>query len=157
MVEEHQPPLLLQYLFGEAAGTAHHAASPRLLAWSAAFDAWIAEHEPVRSPKTIIKWKRTWRRLLRERDALPWQLQESDIQAHAAWMESEAYTPSTIDSELCIISNFYNWCAGRQVDPQCEPGFNPAAGVKVPAVRSFSTTRLLSKGDLGRLLAVLQR
>ena len=31
-----------------------------LLAWSAAFEAWIAEHEPIRAPKTISKWKRAW-------------------------------------------------------------------------------------------------
>ena len=58
MEEESKPPLLLEFMFGEGAGAAHHAASPRLLIWAAAFEAWIAEHEPIRAPKTISNWKR---------------------------------------------------------------------------------------------------
>ena len=76
MDQESKLPMLLQFLFGETAGTARRGASPRLLAWSAAFEAWIAEHGPIRAPKTIIKWKRAWRRLLQERGQMPWQLGE---------------------------------------------------------------------------------
>ena len=76
MEDGSKPPLLLEFLFGEAAGTVRRGASPRLLTWAAAFDTWIAEHEPIREPKTIIKWKRAWRRLLQERGQMPWQLGE---------------------------------------------------------------------------------
>ena len=76
MEEESKTPLLLEYLFGETAGTAQRGASPRLLAWAAAFEAWIAEHEPIRAPKTISNWKLAWRRLLQERGQMPWQLGE---------------------------------------------------------------------------------
>ena len=76
MTEEHKPPLLLEYLFGESAAAAQRGASARLLTWAEAFEAWIAEHEPIRAPKTISKWKRAWRRLLQERGQMPWQLGE---------------------------------------------------------------------------------
>ena len=76
MDQESKPPLLLEFLCGEAAGTAQRGASPRLLTWAEAFEARIAEHEPIRSPKTISKWKRAWRRLLQERGQMPWQLGE---------------------------------------------------------------------------------
>ena len=76
MDQESKPPLLLEFLFGETAGTAQRGASARLKIWATAFKAWIAGHETIRSPKTIIKWKLAWRRLLQERGQMPWQLGE---------------------------------------------------------------------------------
>ena len=40
-------PKLLRYLFGDAAETAHHAASPPLLLWCRAFDGWLAERRAL--------------------------------------------------------------------------------------------------------------
>ena len=43
MADQNEPPLLLQYLFGESAQTALQGASPRLLRWAEAFDDWLAQ------------------------------------------------------------------------------------------------------------------
>ena len=42
MPDQNEVPLLLQYLFGEAAETAQRVDSPRLMRWAEAFDAWLA-------------------------------------------------------------------------------------------------------------------
>jgi DNA-binding transcriptional MerR regulator len=72
-------------------------------------------------------------------------------------MESEGYAPSTIGYALGYLANFYNWCDERQIDPECEPGFNPAAGVKRPRVERYATAKLLNEGEVERLLGILQR
>jgi len=90
MKEEHKPRLLLEFLFGDSAETAQRSASPRLLVWAEAFDGWIAERSRKYKPGTVNNSRLSWRRLLQERSAMPWQLREGDIQAHVAWMETES-------------------------------------------------------------------
>lgn len=166
MGDENEVPLLLEFLFGEAAGTAQRGASARLLRWAEAFDQWLAERALKVTQSTARKSKNPLRRLLQERrpevgapgrGLMPWQLTQADIEAHAAWMKAQEYAPSTISYELGILENFYRWCDERGVDPECEAGYNPAAGVKRPRVKRFANVQLLSRGEVDALLGILAK
>ena len=76
MEEESKTPLLLEYLFGETAGTAQRGASARLKIWAAAFDEWMAERRRKYKPTTTKQSKLAWRRLLRQGGKMPWELGE---------------------------------------------------------------------------------
>ena len=157
MEEGNKVPLLLEFLFGEAAETAQRGASARLMLWGRAFDQWIAERGEIYKPSTTKQAKIAWKRLLRERGKMPWELDVSDIEQHKAWMEVDDYAPTTIYNALGIIANFYRWCDEREIDPQSEPGFNPAAGVRRPKIRRYARAKLLSEGEVEALLGILQR
>ncbi len=174
MEENNKVPMLLEFLFGEAAETVRRGASPRLMRWGEAFDEWLDEQGRRCKPSTSKQAKITWRRLLWERGGsrsgscpsgmrdklttgLPWELSQKDIEGHAAWMAAENYTATTIASALGIIAAFYRWCDERQIDPQCEAGFNPAAGVRRPKRQHFAGAKLLSRGEVEALLGILER
>ena len=80
-----------------------------------------------------------------------------DIEKHAAWMEAENYAATTISSGLGIIAAFYRWCDERQIDPECEAGFNPEAGVRRPKRQHFAGAQLLSRGEVAALLNILEQ
>ena len=157
MEENNKVPLLLEFLFGEAAQIARRGASPRLMRWGKAFDEWLAEQGRRCKPSTSKRAQITWRRLLREMHKMPWELSQKDIEGHAAWMAAEDYAATTISRALGIIAAFYRWCDERQIDPQCEAGFNPAAGVKRPKRQHFAGAKLLSKGEVQALLGILKQ
>jgi hypothetical protein len=164
MEEENKVPMLLEFLFGKAAETARRGASARLgprwrrdKAWGEAFDEWLAERGEIYKLGTTKQAKLAWQRLLRERGKMPWELGVKDIEQHAAWMEAEEYAATTIYNALGIIANFYRWCDEREIDPETEPGFNPAAGVKRPKIRRYARVKLLSEGEVEALLGILQR
>ena len=157
MGDENEVPLLLEFLFGDAAETTQHGASARLMRWAEAFEAWLAERALKVTPSSARKSKISWRRLLQNHAEMPWRLTQEDIQAHAAWMEAQEYAPSTISYELGIMENFYRWCDERGVDPECEAGYNPAAGVKRPRVKRFANVQLLSRGEVDALLGILAK
>jgi len=150
-------PKLLVYLFGEAAETAQHAASPRLLLWCRAFDDWLEERgRKYRSGASRLA-ERSWKRLLGQQGKLPWELSQADFEAHAAWMRAQGYSANYTAHALGVMANFYRWCAAQQVDPECPPGFNPAAGVRRPQYRPLEGASLLSRGEVERLLGYMQR
>ncbi len=157
MEEKNKVPMLLEFLFGEAAETVRRGASPRLMRWAEAFDEWLAEQGRRCTPSTNKQAKITWRRLLRERGRMPWELSQKDIEGHAAWMEAENYAATTISNALGIIAAFYRWCDERQIDPECEAGFNPAAGVRRPKRQHYAGAKLLSRGEVEALLGILGR
>jgi len=157
MNEEHKPPLLLEFLFGENAEAAQQGASGRLLVWARAFESWIAGRGAKYTPRNTRQDKLAWRRLLQACAKMPWELEQGDIQAHASCMETEGYTAGTIASELGLITNFYAWCCERQIDEQCAAGFNPAAGVRRPRVARYAGASLLSQGELEGLLMIARR
>jgi hypothetical protein len=43
------------------------------------------------------------------------------------------------------------------VDPECPPGFNPTVGVRNACPRSYRGAKLLNRGEVGRLVAVLRQ
>ncbi len=157
MAEKNKIPLLFEFLFGEAAETARRGASPRLMRWGEAFDEWLAEQGRRCKPSTSKHAKTTWRRLLRERGVMPWELDQKDIAQHAAWMEAENYAATTICHALGIMAAFYRWCDERQIDPECEAGFNPAAGVRRPRIQHYAGAKLLSRGEVEALLKILKQ
>ena len=53
MGDENEIPLLLQFLFGDAAQTAQRGASARLMLWAEAFERWLAE----RASTSHLGWR----------------------------------------------------------------------------------------------------
>jgi hypothetical protein len=157
MVNEKDIPILLEFIFGDAAPVAQRGASPRLLRWAEAFDHWLAERGNKVKLKTNKETRIAWRRLLGERKLMPWQLTQLDIEAHIAWMVAEEYSLSTINDALKYIAMFYRWCDERSIDPEGEPGFNPAAGVKRPHVVHYANAQLLSRAEIAALLDILAK
>ena len=152
MVNEKEIPTLLEFLFGDSAETAQRGASARLMCWVQAFDQWLAERAQKVKPGTVRDAPLAWKRLLQESERMPWELTQADIEAHAAWMEAQGYGSSTICKAVGHIAMFYRWCGERGIDPDCEPGFNPAAGVKRPHVRRYANAQLLSSGEIAAML-----
>jgi hypothetical protein len=72
-------------------------------------------------------------------------------------MKAEGYATTTIYNALGIMANFYRWCDERQIDPEREAGFNPAAGVKRPKIQRYARAKLLSRGEVEALLGILQQ
>ena len=157
MAEEDNIPLLLDFLFGESAVTAQRGASERLLRWVNAFDGWLAERGRKYTPSTTKQAKLTFRRLLRDRKEMLWELKQEHIEQHRDWMAAEGYAASTIANALGIIAIFFTWCDERQVDPECPPGFNPVAGVKRPRVKRYAGVQMLSRGEVSALLGILRQ
>lgn len=145
-------------MFGESAEVARHGVSGRLLAWAEAFEVWLQEKESKHTRSAVKQAKYAWQKLLSNRQGSRlWELGDEDIQAHVEWMEAQGYAASTIENELASIRSFYRWCDERRVDPLCQPGFNPAAGVKRPAQRRFATARIWSQAELEQLLGFARR
>ena len=157
MEEKIKVPMLLEFLFADAAETALRGASPRLILWAAAFDQWLAERGRVYKPCTTKQSKLALRRLLRQRRLMPWEMNQEHIQGHVAWMQAQGFAASTIYNALGTIAQFFRWCDERQIDPECEPGFNPAAGVVRPRIKIYAHAQLLSRGELRALLGILRQ
>jgi site-specific recombinase XerC len=162
MDEENKTPMMLTFMFGEAAKVAQRGASERLLRWCRAYDEWLAERRYTYRPNTAKQSVLAWRRLVQQCGKTPWELTTTDIEQHAAWMQAEGYSPATIGCALGIFSNFYRWCSDRRIDPECEAvfnraGFNPAEGVRRPKVRRYGGAKLLSREEVGALLRTMQR
>ena len=156
-MDERKIPLLLEYLFGEAAGTARRTASDRLLLWSEAFDAWLADLRNDHHSETCAQAASAWKGLLRGRRMLPWELEQQDIEDHVATLQAQGCAPGTINNFLVHLSGFFRWCGERQVDPLLPLAFNPAAGARRPPVRPFARTKLLSRAELRLLLDFMRR
>jgi len=165
---DEEIPLMLRFLFGEAAETARRGAGERLMRWCRAYEDWLGERKERYGEDTVKQSKMAWRRLLQkrlpgerqrlpgERQLMPWELREADIEGHARWMQAEGYSPATISCALGIIANFYRWCNERQIDAECEAGFNPAEKVRRPKVGRYREAKLLSQGELRRLLRTMR-
>jgi site-specific recombinase XerD len=149
-------PILLILTFGETAGTAHRAASSRLLLWSRAFEDWLAEREHTHSQACRKQSQRAWRRLYKHCDRMPWDIRQTDIAVHLERLVEEGYKPKTAASDLSMLSNFFHWCAQKNFDPECEPFFNPCVGVSHPRVESFQVNSLvLSEVESDALLRLM--
>jgi len=157
MDEKNEMPMLLRLLFGERAEIALRGASERLRRWARAFEDWMEERGRNYKPVTSKQARLAWQRLLSHSGKVPWELERADIEEHAAWMQAEGYATTTINNNLGILANFYRWCSERQVDPECEAGFNPAAGSHRPKTQRYEGAKLLSGGEVGRLLGVMKR
>ena len=158
MGDENRVPLLMEFLLGEVPqGCGINYGYTRDKVWGEAFEEWMAERGRKFKPSTTKQAKIAWRRLLRERGKMPWELGVKDIEQHVAWMEAEEYATTTIYNALGIMANFYRWCDERRIDPESEPGFNPVVGVKRPKIQRYARAKLLSKGEMRALLEILQR
>ena len=162
MENEVKVPRLMQFLFGEAAETAQRGASERLRRWSEGFEGWMGQREE-NGESTSKQANLAWKRLLRERRKMPWELTTEDLRGHAEWMQAEGYAPTTIYNMLGIVSSFYRWCGEHQVDPEAgAQGFNPAAGVMRPKIKRYRRAdgqpcSLLSRQEMGALVGVLRQ
>ena len=86
---------------------------------------------------------------------MPWEFTPADIAAHSAWLHEQGYAASTIAIALDFITLFYRYCADNQVDPQCIPGYNPAAAVPRPRIKHFAGVELLSQLEVDALLSTI--
>jgi site-specific recombinase XerD len=157
MDEAGKVPRMLEFPFGEAAETAQRGASRRLRRWSQAFEEWLAMRRQNYKPGAAKQAVLTWRRLLRERGKMPWELRQEDIEQHTDWMQAQGYAPTTISNAVGTVADFYRWCGERQADPECEAGFNPAAGARRPKIQRYAGAKLLSREEAGALLGILRR
>jgi site-specific recombinase XerD len=148
---------LLQYLFGESACAAEQGASPRLLIWCRAFDDWLEERRQKYQQATYTNSMMAFRRLMQNCGKLPWELVQADLVGYIEWMQEQTYANGTICKYLSIISNFYQWCDRRRIDPQCEAGFNPLQGVERPKVRKSTQIQALSLDEVWALLEILRQ
>ena len=157
VTNEEKIPMMLTFMFGEAARVAQRGAAERLMGWCRAFDEWLAERGRTHRPSTTKQAVLAWRRLVQQSGKTPWELTQADIEGHAAWMEAEGYSPATTGCALGIFSNFYRWCGERQVDAECGTGFNPAEKARRPKVGRYRGAKLLSREEVGALLRTMQR
>ena len=156
MNDSDKTPLLFTYLFGDHAGAARLSASERLLRWSKAFDDWHAEKEQVCSSKTLNQIGQAWKRLLEHLRKPPWAISQDGIEAHVTWLKTK-YKATTINKDISYISQFYRWCSGREIDPDCEPGFNPAGRTPRLPVQRYAHAEALSRGEVEALLNFMRR
>jgi integrase len=155
--EENNIPMMLTFMFGEAAKVAQRGASERLLRWCQAYEEWLAERKRTSKRSTVKQSVIAWRRLAKQCGKTPWDLTETDIEQHAAWMQTQGYSPATIACALGIFSNFFRWCGERRIDPECEDGFNPAKKARRPQVGRYRGAKLLSREETERLLRTIRR
>jgi site-specific recombinase XerD len=154
---DSKPPVMFTLLFGDGAERAQRGASRRLNRWAAAFDDWLAELAAADKPGSLRHPLNAWRSLLGQQAKMPWELAQEDIEAHAAWLAGQGFSPGTITQGLRFIDRFYRWCGERKIDPACGAGFNPAGAVQRPRQRRLQGVRLLSREQVARLLAVMRR
>jgi site-specific recombinase XerD len=157
MQETRKPPLMLEYLFGQAAETARRIASPRLLRWCAAFEDWIAELQRTRSPKRSVMARRAWKEFLEGLAKPPWEATEDDLQRYVERRKAQAKAASTIRHDIYLLSTFYRWCAQAGIDPESGPDFNPTTGMAQPQVKAYSQAQALSQTEAQALLDAFLR
>ncbi len=157
MKEAGKPPLMLEFLFGEAAGVAQRSASPRLLRWSSAYDEWLAERKNNHDKSTYHRSISAWRRLLTKAGKPPWELARADIEEHCLFMKEAGYAPGTIAGELTTLRGFYRWCGERRIDRDLPAGFNPAAEMPFPKTGEYAAGRAMSPEEARALLAIYRR
>lgn len=156
MEADDKIPLMLEFLFGEAAWAADRTASKRMRAWCEAFEEWLEER--LRLSRSTHKQSRlAWKRLLGEQQKAPWELRAEDLEAHMEWMQARGYAASTIANAMGHVSSFYVWCGDRQVDPEAEAGFNPARDVRRPEVGRFRGAVVWSREEVEALLGTLRK
>ena len=146
--------MMLEFIFGEAAGAAWQGASERLMLWSGAFEEWMAERQHKYKKDAVKQARLAWRRLLRERRKMPWELSRADIEAHAAWMQAQGYATSSIANSIGFFDHFFRWRQEQGIEAEMA---NPAAEVQRPKVRRYEGAKLLSRGEVERLLGLMER
>ncbi len=153
MTQTDPVPTLLQLLYHESAGKVLPVASPRMMSWALAFDEWLDIYQKTNRDASI----KAWRELLDLLGALPWEITPQGVRRYREWLEGRGLAQVTIANRLHKIRRFYSWYGSRSIDPQCGPGFNPAADVPIPARRFLKNARLLSFQETDALLEVLKR
>lgn len=157
MKEAGKPPLMLEFLFGEAAGLAQRSASPRLLRWARAYDEWLAERKRNYDISVYRQSIRAWRRLLSKASKPPWEIARADIEENCLFMKEAGYAPGTIAGELTTLRGFYRWCGERRIDRELPAGFNPAAETPLPETREYAAGKAMSPEEARALLAIYRR
>jgi hypothetical protein len=157
MEDEERGLLLLELIFGEAAGAAQRGASERLMRWARAFEAWMQARQGRCGRDSVKHSRLAWGRLVRQCGNMPWEMEAEDIEAYTAWMREEGYSPSTVYNALGYILNFFRWCREREIDPECQAGFDPGAGVRRVRTGRYAQARLLSREELEALLEIMRQ
>jgi integrase len=154
--DNDQVPMMLQFLFGEAAPLAQQAGSERLSRWARAFDEWMEERRLNAHASTYRGSMTAWKRLLERIEKPPWKITQSDMKGYVEGLQEGGLAPATIKYELSMISSFYRWCSQEEIDAECGEGFNPTEGVPRPKVRHYANAKVLSREEVRALLAVLK-
>ena len=157
MSSGNEIPILLEFMFGENAALARQTASPRLLRWCQAMDDWLAERQQRCTERTTRGSITAWKRLLSQCAKTPWEITPTDVREHVDWMQARGYAASTIKTELGMLAKFYEWCGELQIDQEPGQAFNPVAGVPKPKVAAYTQAKVLSRGEVRTLLAILKR
>lgn len=129
-------------------------ASERLLKWSQAFEDWLKECYLSKGGKKNASV--AWHRLLKERGKVPWTFTKVDIETFMRWMKAEGYAAVTTYHSLGYFQKFYQYCSQHHIDPLCDPGFNPAAGIDRQKQKDYEKVSLFSRMELEALFGVLK-
>jgi hypothetical protein len=149
-------PLLLKLLFGETSPVSLQQVSPRLLLWAGAFQDWL---DDIRSRDEFLYRDslRYWKRLLELVNRPPWDISPSHLASFRTHLETQGLAPATVVKHLCCIHSFYRWVNRLDLDPLCEPGFNPVAGLPRPYVKPYASARMLTPAEASAFLSVFEQ
>lgn len=154
---DHEPhlPLLLELIFGPAAPASLQLASPRLLRWCRAFQAWLDRRSQTRRSYRVSL--RPWEYLLKLHPKPPWELTPADIDLYLAWLKERGLAPGTLSNHISVLNSFFQCCSIHPFDPLWEKSFNPLLNVKRPLVKHYTKTELLSPSQAQAFLSLLQQ
>jgi integrase len=156
MPESDTIPILIQFLYGEYAAAVLPASSERLLKWARAFDEWLRERKLSKNQGLYPHARLGWKYLLNLVRRPPWEIGPADIEGFRDAMLEQGSAHNTVRAELFRISDFYEWCGRRGIDPETEAGFNPAKEVRKPSVKGARQLHILSHEEAGALLGLLK-
>ena len=159
MAEDRKTSELLNLLNIEEGGSGDRCKvdGERMESWGQAFQDWLEERRTRCNPKTGERSYLAWREFLAFTGKAPCEVRIEDVEGHVAELEKRGLRAGTIAGRLACLSNFYEHCQEKGVDPLCETGFNPAKKAHHPRVVKYERANYLSRAEEAALLEAIQR
>lgn len=147
---------MTSFYFGDAGERLKGGVSERLARWSKAYEAWVEERKGINKRGPYL-CQLAWERLVKQLGKMPWEVTGEDIRQHMKWMEAKGYKKGTINGEVGLISNFYEWCGANGVDEGGGEAVNPAKGIKRLKQERFEGASVWSREEVNKLLELVGR
>ncbi|MFU8774043.1 MAG: tyrosine-type recombinase/integrase, partial [Anaerolineales bacterium] len=130
--------------------------SPRLDRWRSAFEQSLQNHFAIYNPYTAKLYRQNLQYFFFQVRKLPWQITTSDIQSYIDNLILQGKKPATVNKYVTNLSILYKWCLLKDVDPLCDPNFNPTAGVVRYITKPYGSAVVLTKDEVHALLKVIR-